>query len=620
MNMILHGDGHAGVYQANALDIEEVKSKVKERRRFYPDAPTISEGSFDVVLTNPPFGAQDNIPRILKHYDLGKGKTQKRETLLLERQIRLLRPGGRLAVVIPEGILSNKTRDRRLREYILQECVVKAVVRLPQDAFKMSEGAACTSVLFAVKKNPEDPDDRDQGDIFFARAEYIGVSPSGKPIPENDLPAIREQYRRFESGEWSGIEMEPTSSGGMRFIREEPSDDERLWLEPAVNRTSLLLDRLSYVIRRPRITDRFSYTYFHPEYYRMMNMLADMSVSTVTTAIQDLCQSGYPSSGKRPPEQSLEGIPILKVRNVTGHGIDLDTDFAPDSEAIRRECGRGLLMKDDILITSTGEGTIGRVDIYPYGDLAIADGEITILRLRPGVNPAFVVELLRSEYGQVRLLRNVSGSTGQTHLMPQYIGAVDIPVVAPDLQVSIVERMAEARAANECLVARAEALRLDAAKTLAAAQRDMANALRENGATIVSLDQLCIPGYPSRGRKPSEESTEGIPILKVRNVTRRGIDLDTDFAPDSDATRIECASALVCKDDLLITSTGEGTIGRVGTYPYDDPAIADGHVSIIRLRPEVNARYVAEFLRSEHGQVQMLRFVSGSTGQTELSN
>ena len=273
MNMILHGDGHAGVYQANALDIEEVASKVDERRRFYPDAPTIEEGTFDIVLSNPPFGAKDDLPRILQHYELGKGSSQKRETLLLERQIRLLRPGGRIAVVVPEGILSNKTRDRRLREYILRECVVKAVIRLPQDTFKMSEGAACTSVLYAVKKNPEHPKTCIQGDIFFARAEYIGVAPSGKPISENDLLAIREQYRRFETGEWSGIEMEPTGSEGMRFIREEPSNDERLWLEPTVNRTSLLLDRLSYVIRRPSDINRFSYTYFHPKYYRMMNIL-----------------------------------------------------------------------------------------------------------------------------------------------------------------------------------------------------------------------------------------------------------------------------------------------------------------------------------------------------------
>ena len=618
MNMILHGDGHAGVYQANALDIGEVARKVTERRRFYPDAPTIEEGSFDIIASNPPFGAHDDLPRILQHYELGKGRSQKRETLMLERQIRLLRPGGRIAVVIPEDILSNKSRDRRLREYILRECVVKAVIRLPQDTFKMSEGAACTSVLYAVKKNPEDPSARAQGDIFFARAEYIGVAPSGKPIPENDLPAIREQYRRFENGEWAGIEMEPSSTGGMRFIREEPSMDERLWLEPTVNRTSLLLDRLSYVIRRPRITDRFSYTYFHPEYYRLMNTLADISVSTVITTMHALCKPGYPSSGKRPSEQALEGIPILKVRNVTGHGIDMDTDFAPDSDTIRKECARGLIRKSDILITSTGEGTIGRVDIYPYDDLAIADGEITIIRLLPGVNPAVVLELLRSEYGQIRMLRHVSGSTGQTHLMPEYVRDMDIPVLTPDVQQEIVERMAEARTTDEVLTTRAKALLVDGAKALAAAQRDITNTLRESGATIVSLDDLCIAGYPSRGRKPSEDSVEGIPILKVRNVTRRGVNLDTDFTPDNEATRKECASALVHSGDLLVTSTGEGTIGRVAVYPYDKPAIADGHVSIVRLRPEANGQYIAEFLRSEHGQVQMLRFVSGSTGQTEL--
>ena len=618
MNMILHGDGHAGVYQANALDIEEVTHKVSERRRFYPNAPTIEEGTFYIVISNPPFGAHDDLPRILQQYELGKGRSQKRETLMLERQIRLLRPGGRIAVVVPEGILSNKSRDRRLREYILRECVVKAVIRLPQDTFKMSGGAACTSVLYAVKKDHEDPRARDQGDIFFARAEHIGVAPSGKPIPENDLPAIREQYRRFENGEWSGIEMEPSSNGGMRFIREEPSKDERLWLEPTVNRTSLLLDRLSYVIRRPCITDRFSYTYFHPEYYRLMNTIADISVSTVVATMQALCEPGYPSSGKRPSEQSLDGIPILKVRNVTGNGIDMDTDFAPDSDAIRKECGRGLIRKDDILITSTGEGTIGRVDIFPYDELAIADGEITIIRLLPGVNPAFILELLRSEYGQVRMLRHVSGSTGQTHLMPEYVLDMEIPVLAPNVQQWIVELMAEARSANDSLAVRAEALRSDGAETLAAAQREMTATLRENGATIISLDDLCVAGYPSRGRKPSQESAEGIPILKVRNVTRRGIDLDTDFAPNDEVTRTECANAIVHPGDLLITSTGEGTIGRVAIYPYDEPAIADGHVSIVRLQPEVNAQYVAEFLRIEHGQIQMLRFVSGSTGQTEL--
>lgn len=197
MNMIIHGDGHAGVYHANALDLEEVERKVVERRRFHPGAPGIEPESFDVVLTNPPFGATDVLDEILKHYDLGKGrKSQKREVLLLERCIKLLKPGGRIVAVIPEGMFSNKN-DYRLREFLTRECIIKAIIRLPQDAFAMSEGAACTSILYAFKKDPDEPSKNVQGKLFFARAEYIGFTPSGKPTPENDLLAIREHFRRL---------------------------------------------------------------------------------------------------------------------------------------------------------------------------------------------------------------------------------------------------------------------------------------------------------------------------------------------------------------------------------------------------------------------------------------
>ena len=190
MNMIIHGDGHAGVYQANALDVAEIDEKVQERQRLAPAALGVEEGAFDIVLTNPPFGATDSVARVLEHYELSAGKAkQKREVLMLERCIRMLKPAGRMAIVIPEGILSNKN-DWRARAFIRDNCEIKAIIRLPQDAFKMSDGASCTSILYVVKKDPLNP--KPQGSIFFARAEYIGVSASGRPINNNDLVTIRE--------------------------------------------------------------------------------------------------------------------------------------------------------------------------------------------------------------------------------------------------------------------------------------------------------------------------------------------------------------------------------------------------------------------------------------------
>ena len=149
----------------------------------------------------------------------------------------------------------------------------------------------------------------------------------------------------------------------MKIVREAPSEDGP-WLEPEANRTSLLYDRLSYVVRSPNIADRFSYTYFHPRYYSIIHELDAMPVQSV--ALADICVDGYPSRGKKPSEESFQGIPVLKVRNITGTGIDLDTDFTPATPEILAECERAIVRKNDILITSTGEGTIGKIDVYPY--------------------------------------------------------------------------------------------------------------------------------------------------------------------------------------------------------------------------------------------------------------
>lgn len=72
------------------------------------------------------------------------------------------------------------------------------------------------------------------------------------------------------------------------------------------------------------------------------------------------------------------------------------------------------------------------------------------------------------------------------------------------------------------------------------------------------------------------------------------------------------------KNDILINSTGDGTIGRVAVYNYDFPAIADGHVTIVRYKNVELAWYVAAFLLTEIGQNQIYRFINGSSGQVEI--
>ena len=74
----------------------------------------------------------------------------------------------------------------------------------------------------------------------------------------------------------------------------------------------------------------------------------------------------------------------------------------------------------------------------------------------------------------------------------------------------------------------------------------------------------------------------------------------------------------VQKNDILINSTGDGTIGRVAVYNYDFPAVVDGHITIVRLKDPNLAWYTAAFLLTEDGQNQMYRYINGSSGQVEI--
>jgi len=72
------------------------------------------------------------------------------------------------------------------------------------------------------------------------------------------------------------------------------------------------------------------------------------------------------------------------------------------------------------------------------------------------------------------------------------------------------------------------------------------------------------------------------------------------------------------KHDVLINSTGDGTLGRVAVFGYDFPAVVDGHITILRYNDPDVAWYVAAFLLSTEGQRQIYRYINGSSGQVEI--
>ena len=150
MNMILHDDGHSNVIGSDALINFDKLSAQKEG---------FEKESFDIILTNPPFGAvvKKEESDYLDDYDLGKGKnSQKTEILFLERCFDFLKwETGKLAIILPDGILNNSSLQY-VRDYIEQHYEILAVVSLPQIAFRYYEAGVKPSILLLRKFSEEE--------------------------------------------------------------------------------------------------------------------------------------------------------------------------------------------------------------------------------------------------------------------------------------------------------------------------------------------------------------------------------------------------------------------------------------------------------------------------------
>ena len=169
MNLIMHGDGDGNIYHLDgngSLGFSDNLNRL------------VKPNALDIILTNPPFGSDLSDKADLSRYQLGKGKSSRRRGILfIEQCIRWLKPGGRLGIIIEDSVL-NGASNEDVRRFVLQYCVVEAVISLPDVTF-MPYSSSKTSILFLRKK---DNNREAQPHIFMATVEQIGRKQNGDPL------------------------------------------------------------------------------------------------------------------------------------------------------------------------------------------------------------------------------------------------------------------------------------------------------------------------------------------------------------------------------------------------------------------------------------------------------
>lgn len=215
MNMVMNNDGSGNIYRNDSLLpphewSQELKQDLADALKIETESITNTDsiGFFDVIVTNPPFGSDIPIKdtHILEQFDVGhiwrkNGGTGwalsdtlqtsvPPEQLFIERCLQFLKPGGRLAIVLPDSILGNPGLGH-IRQWLLEKTHIIASVDLHADAFQPRNGTQ-TSVLILQKKTQEEINEERYArrilpyNIFMAMVEKVGHDRRGNTLFKRD--------------------------------------------------------------------------------------------------------------------------------------------------------------------------------------------------------------------------------------------------------------------------------------------------------------------------------------------------------------------------------------------------------------------------------------------------
>ena len=237
LNMYLHGDGGSRIFNVDGLDLSFDADDTTDTPEEAIEKEEIRDlglrGTFDVVLTNPPFSKKYERSKlgdalVLDQYAVANGKASLlAKIMFFEMYHHYLKPGGRLVSVIDDGFL-NGNSHKWFRDMLRRLYIVKAVISLPGDAFQRSEARVKTSFIVLEKRRPEDEAlAAEDPAIFMYACRYVGIDDPKRHrwMPGDDelrdkarkeVASVIQEYRAF---------LEGTGNPNTLCRRSEPETD-----------------------------------------------------------------------------------------------------------------------------------------------------------------------------------------------------------------------------------------------------------------------------------------------------------------------------------------------------------------------------------------------------------
>lgn len=396
MNMIIAGDGQTNIQHEDSLSLKAINWSIEN-----PDC--------DIILTNPPFGTSESdslSPNDIPQFCVNSTKGQ---YLFLQKMIQSTVPGGEICSVIDEGVLNTET-GKELRRFILQHCKIKAIISLPDETFKPNKINVKSSVLYLEKRIQPDLFFEDNYKVTVGYLNSLGYFGSG------------EKIRGFKKNTFLH-EIESNLLDQSKGI----SRNGYCWKAFDIEINKIYTDR----------THRLDYKYWDLEILDKIEELKNnenLYISELNTI--DTTRGKSPSAENYVDEQDGYALVVKAGSNISKLGkiILENSDWIEKSvydefyeKSKEQNSNLNLIQKGDVLLASTGEGTLGKCCVYDLNIPAIADGHVTIIRVNKSIiDPYYLADYLRVGFGAKQISRLYTGSTGLIELTPEHVNSIII--------------------------------------------------------------------------------------------------------------------------------------------------------------------------------------------------
>jgi type I restriction enzyme M protein len=357
-----------------------------------------SNNASDVVLTNPPFGSKGKVEdqKILKSYLLARrwSKTQNGdwevtrnvlarqspEILFIEKSLKLLRHGGRMAIVLPDGLLQNVSNSH-IRFWIRSQTKVLGVVSIPQEAF-VPYGAGIKTSLLLLQKLPSDTEK-----VFMARIQKIGYDVKGQPI-----------YKRDDDGRLL------RTSAGLPIVDDDIDEIASAYIR-FQNDKFKVQSKGIYSVSETLLNGRLDVEHFQPEDRELLDQL--QASAKPLGEIADILNES--DDFRLASNSEIRYIAISDVDARTMQVVSrqiIKPHEAPSRATYRVRTGDIITA---IAGANTGTPRHATALITEDEDGAICTNGFAVLRNIHGVEPLFLLAYMRTEYYSRQVRRFMTG-------------------------------------------------------------------------------------------------------------------------------------------------------------------------------------------------------------------